>query len=194
MHATARVRSEPASSRSAGGGHGPEDGDHGGVATRGQDREPVAQHQDLEMFGTILTTVQHQQVDHEPDDTTKPLHILGTSEPRPSRRIRSRRSTHPTSSRHPHAPPPVSSPSPHADDHVRPVPERAPESTRASASGQRFTCNVRPRPMSDRFTRNVNSSEVILKPRRDALLRWARSTRSHASQTLRFTHPLQTRD
>src|SRR6266511_1686876 len=35
MRDTARVRPEPACSRRAGGGNGPEDGDHGRVATRG---------------------------------------------------------------------------------------------------------------------------------------------------------------
>ena len=52
-----------------------------------QHRELVAQHEDLDIFGTIRAASQHQQVDHEPDKTVEVGHapILAASEPRRSR-------------------------------------------------------------------------------------------------------------
>jgi hypothetical protein len=49
--------------------------------------ELVAQHEDLDIFGTIRAAAQHQQVDHEPDKTVKAGHtpIHAASEPRLSR-------------------------------------------------------------------------------------------------------------
>jgi hypothetical protein len=39
-------------------------------------RELVAQHEDLDIFGTLASTAQHQQVDHEPDKTVEMGHAL----------------------------------------------------------------------------------------------------------------------
>jgi hypothetical protein len=40
-----------------------------------QHRKLVAQHEDLDIFGTILSAAQHQQVDHEPDKTAETRHM-----------------------------------------------------------------------------------------------------------------------
>jgi hypothetical protein len=46
----------------------------------------MAQHENLDILGTIPASTQHQQVDHEPDQTVETGHawILATSEPRRS--------------------------------------------------------------------------------------------------------------
>ena len=48
-----------------------------------QHGELMAQHEDLGIFGTITTAAQHQQVDHEPDETIETGHafILAALEP-----------------------------------------------------------------------------------------------------------------
>ena len=68
-----------------------------------QDRELMAQHEDLDILGTIPATAQHQQVDHEPDETVETGHapILAAPRPRRSAPARNPRSTHRTSFRHP---------------------------------------------------------------------------------------------
>ena len=49
-----------------------------------QHRELVAQHEDLDILGTLTAAPQHQQVDHEPDKTIETGHapILAAREPR----------------------------------------------------------------------------------------------------------------
>ena len=49
-----------------------------------QHGELVAQHEELDIFGTIRATAQHQQVDHEADKPVETSHtpILAASEPR----------------------------------------------------------------------------------------------------------------
>ena len=39
-----------------------------------QHRELMAQHEDLDILGTLPATAQHQQVDHEPDKTVETGH------------------------------------------------------------------------------------------------------------------------
>jgi hypothetical protein len=39
-----------------------------------QHGELMAQHQDLDIFGTISAAAQHQQIDHEPDETIETGH------------------------------------------------------------------------------------------------------------------------
>ena len=52
-----------------------------------QDGELVAQHEDLDILGTIASAAQHQQVEYEADKTVETGHapILAASEPRRSR-------------------------------------------------------------------------------------------------------------
>ena len=61
-----------------------------------QDRELVAQHEDLDILGTIRAAAQHQQVDHEPDKTVETGHapILAALD-HADQRTRNPRSTHP---------------------------------------------------------------------------------------------------
>jgi hypothetical protein len=65
----------------------------------------VAQHQDLDILGTIPAATQHQQVDHEPDKTIETGHasILPALKPCSSPRTRNTSSTDRTSFRHPQA-------------------------------------------------------------------------------------------
>jgi hypothetical protein len=51
-----------------------------------QHRELVAQHEDLEIFGAIASTAQHEEVEYEADKTVDTRHtpILAASEPRRS--------------------------------------------------------------------------------------------------------------
>ena len=61
-----------------------------------QHGELMAQHEDLDIFGTIRAAAQHQQVDHEPDKTVETGHapILAAPEPhRSSPKPRSPRQT-----------------------------------------------------------------------------------------------------
>jgi hypothetical protein len=70
-----------------------------------QDRELMAQHEDLDIFGTIPAAVQHEQVDHEADKTVEAGHapILAAPEPRRSRHHETPGQHARTSFRHPEA-------------------------------------------------------------------------------------------
>ena len=76
-----------------------------------QDRELVAQHEDLDILGTIASAAQHQQVDHEADKTVETGHapILAASEPgRSHQRVTPVQYTR-TGIRHPHVVTPLTS-------------------------------------------------------------------------------------
>ena len=62
-----------------------------------QHAELVAQYEDLDIFGTIHATAQHQQVDHEPDKTVEAGHapILASVRTAPITTARNPRSTYP---------------------------------------------------------------------------------------------------
>ena len=54
-----------------------------------QHGELVAQHQDLDIFGTIPAATQHQQVDHEPDETDRNVPRVDRDRPESGRSDRS---------------------------------------------------------------------------------------------------------
>ncbi len=68
-----------------------------------QDRQLMAQHENLGILGPASATAQQQQVDHESDETVETGHalILAAVEARRSGRAQKPRSTHPTGFRHP---------------------------------------------------------------------------------------------
>jgi hypothetical protein len=70
-----------------------------------EDRELVAQYEDLDVLGPVSASTQHQQVDEESDETVEASHGVdpGRHEADPNQTgARSTRSTHRPSIRHPH--------------------------------------------------------------------------------------------